>query len=343
MTTTPHFLAAELLDAPVHSAGVPSTLPLDEWLERAMPTALGASRAATLAEAWAEAVPVGKAPRDHDVANDVVSRALASVAPVGQAATTELEAGLWAAMIWADGVYDPDLGTQLAFRDAIARRVLARFHKAHSRASLDAELTDERRRASAATTPTALTNYLQHWYERVERWQATWPRWAVPGMENEDVRGHLQLVLLKAIREGGVAFEHVARAGQEASFRVLDAERLRLRRRRRIHVVPEDHERLLLRRASEYPSAEDLLVRSDEQRLATKLDVIVDKGSRRITRTQHRWLMEMRRDLQAHERESLNLARVARSLGRDRAQASRALAALRDALGTPEVIDTEEQ
>ena len=255
----------------------------------------------------------------------------------GAAAQRELERELWQAMTWVRTQYDPSRGRFTSLAESVKRTVLRRFYRDHKPKNLRRELDDQTFREQARRDDAALVRYLAQWKKRLEKLQRGHHkkgRWSVPGLRADEIRDHLELDLLAAVKNREIEDPEFSRVGSESTFIYL-AKRLDKLKRGRFFVDilsynfgSEDDGVTAL--AQHAPSAEVLAIHRDAVLVAE--EIFARASELGLSRTQMRWLKAFMLEARgtALHNTKFNAARVAENMSRGRASASRMLKTIGD-------------
>lgn len=236
-----------------------------------------------------------------------------------------LDAFQWI-LTWAEKAYDPSKGTFDVFTLALWRD-LCRAHEAQfTRIKLRCELEDERERDAAAQYGRdALVFYTDKWRRRLEQLQRLrTSSWTIPNMTAEESIDQLELRLLEAVVRHE-RFQSHARPGCEWGFLFLAAEKDSLRRVGKVFAVNARTPHLCDLLGDAPLSAEEMLISVEDQRARERA---LREFESSLSRPQKKWLAAFRLAFGQGDTFAtsgkLNLAHVARSLGKDRSSAQRA-------------------
>lgn len=283
---------------------------------------------------WAPALP--KDVRGDVPVHQLAHRFVALLAPsLGAGAAARLRDLVESAASWATEKWNFEAGPRAPFFWAAFRRAYRLLCREVPLHRLAVEWMDERLLVAARTgDKVAVARWLAWVDEGVGRLRKRYRgRWHVPGLDFEDVRGHITVELLERLdkdcrgqREG--AWPPPV-AGEARSLIVANLVRKRLQRRRLLAVALEPAEMVSLaeklREERRTPGPEAAYLAEECRAVARRFrDAVQDAP---LSRIQRGWLVDIEEEAKAAER-ALNLSSLAARRGVSPSAASRMRASL---------------
>jgi hypothetical protein len=245
---------------------------------------------------------------------------------LGRAALPELEDRVRGILAWGEEHHDPARGQFVTFGRALVQRAEREFLAKYSQATLTREKRDEMHRDAALTGNPGLVGYLRYADDMLRRLQrAGMFTWA-PGFKKgspeacAEFRAGARERLIDVVQRDK-SFKRFEKVGVEATFVIFSRYRSWLRKRRRVFEVLEPET------VAFKVTPEDIAVAQDRVEAFRKF--IVRAGKRLKDHRLRFWLEAMLADLDEYA--ALNLARLARRVGRNRSSAVRAFASIASA------------